>query len=292
VPSYDFVQEEWENQFDFCYFDQLYCQDVDTNVSAYSVSPATKAKFCFPSKDPQENLVIDKRSDSQKVTDILRIWSQLLTSDEQEIWNEIAERDLTRDISLESGIRTPKSFIENEIKAFKDLKKKDQINLLRTLDEAPNISNADNVPQQHGESLPQADLPSENPSRLLCELDIDNEFLSHFCKLSLPSAVCLSAHKAGPCNNADLPVSIAKLLEECQQEVCQIRQAAKLPLKLQLIFKSNHKLLFKYLFILSYKYNLSKSLSSVRKKLENFKTVSGKLLKKVCSALLTRKLIE
>ena len=113
MPSYDFLQEEWENQFDFCYFDQLYSQEVDTNVSAYYVSPATKAKFRFPSKDPQENLVIDKRSDSQKVTDILRIWSQLLTSDEQEIWNEIAERDLTRDISLESGIITPNFFIEN-----------------------------------------------------------------------------------------------------------------------------------------------------------------------------------
>ena len=104
--------------------------------------------------------------------------------------------------------------------------------------------------------------------------------------------MCLTDHKESLCNHANLPVSIAQLLEDCNKEVGQIRQAAKLPLKLQLIFKSNHKLLFKYLFILSYKYNLSKSLSSVRKKLEKFKTVSGKLLKKVCSALLTRKLID
>jgi hypothetical protein len=102
VPSFEFVEEEWKNQF-----------------------------------DPKENLVLDKRSDLQKVTDILRIWSQLLTSEEQEIWNNIAERDLTRDISLESGIKTPKCFIENEIKAFKDLKKKDQNDLVRTLHNVP-----------------------------------------------------------------------------------------------------------------------------------------------------------
>ena len=123
MPIYDFLQEEWENQFDFCYFAQLYSQEVDKDISANYLSPATKAKFHFPSQDPQENLVVDTRSDSQKVTDILCIWSHLLTSDEQDIWNDIAERDLTHDISLESRIRTHKSFIENKIKAFKDLKK-------------------------------------------------------------------------------------------------------------------------------------------------------------------------
>ena len=92
--------------------------------------------------------------------------------------------------------------------------------------------------------------------------------------------MCLTDHKDSLCNHANLPVSIAQLLAECTKEVCQIRQATKLPMKLQFIFKSNNKLLFKYLFILWYKYSLSKSLSSVRKKLEKFKTVSGKLLKK------------
>ena len=78
------------------------------------MSPATKAKNFSILRTHKKISLFFKRSDSQKVTDILCIWSQLLTSDEQEIWNEIAERDLTRDISLESGIRTPKSFIENE----------------------------------------------------------------------------------------------------------------------------------------------------------------------------------
>ena len=137
MPSFEFLEEEWKDQFDFCYFDQLHYHGGTTNISSYSVSPATKAKFCFPSKDPKENLVLDNRFDSQKVTD----------SDEQEIWNDIAERDLTRDISLESGIRNPKSFIENEIKAFKDLKKKDQSDLLRTLSKVPDIFNSDLFPK-------------------------------------------------------------------------------------------------------------------------------------------------
>jgi hypothetical protein len=145
LPSFEFLEEEWKNQFDFYYFDQLHYHDGSTNISSYSVSPSTKTKFCFPSKDPKENLVLDKRSDSQKVTDILRIWSQLLTSEEQEIWKDIAERDLTRDISLQSGIRTPKNYIENEIKAFKDLKKKDQSDLLRTLRKVPDISNSNPI---------------------------------------------------------------------------------------------------------------------------------------------------
>ena len=169
MPVYEFLEEEWKNQFDFCYFDQLHYHDGSTNISSYSVSPATKAKFCFPSKDPKENLVLDKRSDSQKVTDILCIWSQLLTSEEQEIWNDIAERDLTRDILLESGIRTPKSFIENEIKAFKDLKKKDQSDLLRTLAKVPDIYNSNTISQPTVESSPLDNLPSE----ILCEIDIE-----------------------------------------------------------------------------------------------------------------------
>ena len=129
MHSFEFLTEQWENQYDFCYINQINyeCQNNPTapdttDISACAVSPATKMKFRFPSKDPDENIVIDNRSDSEKVTDIIRIWSQLLTSEERVIWNEIAERDLTRDISLESGIRTPKSFIENEIKAFRDIK--------------------------------------------------------------------------------------------------------------------------------------------------------------------------
>ena len=120
VPSAEFFTEEWENQNDFCYLSPVYYECESNDISACAVSPATKAKFCFPSKDPAENLVDDIRSDSEKVTDILRIWSQILTPDEKLIWSDIAERDLAKTISLNSGIRIPKSFIECDIRAFRD----------------------------------------------------------------------------------------------------------------------------------------------------------------------------
>ena len=98
MPSVEFFTEEWENQYDFCYLSPVYYECESNDISACAVSPAKKAKFCFPTKDPAENLVDDIRSDSEKVTDILRIWSQILTSEEKTIWNDIAERDLTHNI--------------------------------------------------------------------------------------------------------------------------------------------------------------------------------------------------
>ena len=51
--------------------------------------------------------------------DILRIWSQALTPAETAIWNEVSQRDLSKDISLKSGLRTPKCVIDREIKQFR-----------------------------------------------------------------------------------------------------------------------------------------------------------------------------
>ena len=76
----------------------------ESDFSVFVASNAVKAKFLYPSKDPLPNLIEDTRSDSQKVSDILRIWSQILTPEEEFIWNEIAERDILKAISLPSGI--------------------------------------------------------------------------------------------------------------------------------------------------------------------------------------------
>ena len=113
MPSSDcnLIIEELDTENDFYYLSQKYYECKNSDISAFAVSNSAKAKFRFPSKDPSQNLVDDMRSDSEKVTDILRIWSQILTPDEQLIWSDIAEQDLTKAISLNSGIRTPKSFI-------------------------------------------------------------------------------------------------------------------------------------------------------------------------------------
>ena len=72
-------------------------------------SPAVKAKFKYPARDPIPNEIQDNRSDSEKVSDILRMWAKILKPEEQNIWNQIAERDIPKQISLQSGMRIPKS---------------------------------------------------------------------------------------------------------------------------------------------------------------------------------------
>ena len=65
--------EQWENECDFCYLNQIEYEcpsnpkaPETSDISTYVVSPATKAKFRFPSKDPDENIVIDNRNDAEK----------------------------------------------------------------------------------------------------------------------------------------------------------------------------------------------------------------------------------
>ena len=55
---------------------------------------AQKAKFRFPKHDPSAPDIVDTRSDEEKMQDILRIWSQVLTPAETAIWNEVSQRDL------------------------------------------------------------------------------------------------------------------------------------------------------------------------------------------------------
>ena len=76
---------------DFAYFNHSYelqPRQENTiswaeNVNAFPTSASLKSKFRFPSQDPDEHKMIDKRTDKQKVNDILRIWSQVL--DKQEL---------------------------------------------------------------------------------------------------------------------------------------------------------------------------------------------------------------
>ena len=108
-------------------------------------------------------MVDDTRSDSQKVSDILRIWSQIRTPDETLIWNEIAERDLEQTISLNSGIRTPKTFIEKDIKAFRDLKETEKSELLKKLINSPKN------PNPCESTFPDESVPSDkNLSHYVC----------------------------------------------------------------------------------------------------------------------------
>ena len=128
-------------EFDFHFSDENEPLSISEGVTSHSqlasaAVKAQKAKFRFPSSDPADNQVIDTRTPEQKMSDILRIWSQLLTKDETKIWNEISNRDLTNDISLKSGLRTTKSIIASEIKKFRE-NASEKSEMLRTLKKLP-----------------------------------------------------------------------------------------------------------------------------------------------------------
>ena len=67
-------------------------------------------------------LLVDRRNDAQIISDILRVWSQILTPAKQVVWNDMAQRDLSKAVLLPSGLRLNKSFIEKDIKSFQNLK--------------------------------------------------------------------------------------------------------------------------------------------------------------------------
>ena len=100
ATSFDPIIEEWEDENDFHYFDlPVLVSDSESDYSTvptFTASSATKAKsaarakYRFPPKDPSDNEVKDTRTDEEKVSDILRLWCQLLTDDEQKVWNSIA----------------------------------------------------------------------------------------------------------------------------------------------------------------------------------------------------------
>ena len=110
------ISELWDNEYDFHFMCDYQMYNNEVNAQSQLASAAVKAqraKFRFPRSDPQESDIQDTRTSEQKMSDILRIWSQWLTKDETHVClNTISERDLSRDISLKSGLRTCKSIID------------------------------------------------------------------------------------------------------------------------------------------------------------------------------------
>ena len=66
IVNIEYFIEEWDQENDFSYISQKQ-YECESDFSAFVASNSVKAKFRFPSKDPDKNLVDDTRSDSQKV---------------------------------------------------------------------------------------------------------------------------------------------------------------------------------------------------------------------------------
>ena len=133
-----YYTEQWIDENDFTFLDDTLYEILQEDFSAFVVSPTVKARYKFPAHDPSPNLIVDNRTLAQIVSDILRIWCQFLTKSEQDVWNDIAQRDLTKTLSLPPGLRIPKSFIDKAIKYFRNLQASEKQVLLKKLISAPN----------------------------------------------------------------------------------------------------------------------------------------------------------
>ena len=228
--------------------------------------------------------MIDKRTDKQKVNDILRIWSQVLDKQELELWSDIAERDISHDISLTSGIRTPKTFVDAELKKYKSATAKQRRDILQSAQKTPDFSDpvSDICSEQYE---PSNDPLRDQLSILPDELCVDQAFLA---KLSPQTQA--SANR--PCNQDLKDQMIAQTLGECRQEVTRIRKLQPAPPKLSRILHRNKQLLYKYLFVLKHKYRLSKRLNSVFSKIDKLNHISFRIIRAICNALVSRNLVD
>jgi hypothetical protein len=274
--------ETWEGECDFAYLQETYHFNDELEIDA-NVASDIKRKFRFPTQDPSENVIIDARQDSQKVADILCIWSQVLKPEEAEIWSDIAERDVTKDISLRSGLRTPKAIIDREIKMFKDISSTDKNKMSSLLQKLPDIPYKEsNIPLSTQDSSLTTPLSfSSNKLPNLSHLNTDT--VANFGSLEPDDN---QSEGQSECRTSPFEqVNLQELTDDCVKQVQFLRQQNKHPQRLHIILKSNSKLLLKFMILLKSKHKLRKNMSSIFSKLMRGKFISLKLIKKTCGVL-------
>jgi hypothetical protein len=274
--------ETWEGECDFAYLQETYHFNDELEIDA-NVASDIKRKFRFPTQDPSENVIIDARQDSQKVADILRIWSQVLKPEEAEIWSDIAERDVTKDISLRSGLRTPKAIIDREIKMFKDISSTNKNKMSSLLQKLPDIPYKEsNIPLSTQDSSLTTPLSfSSNKLPNLSHLNTDT--VANFGSLEPDDN---QSEGQSECRTSPFEqVNLQELTDDCVKQVQFLRQQNKHPQRLHIILKSNSKLLLKFMILLKSKHKLRKNMSSIFSKLMRGKFISLKLIKKTCGVL-------
>ena len=221
------------------------------NVQSQLASAACKAqraKFRFPREDPPVSEIIDTRSSDQKMQDILRTWSQCLNQDETDVWNQICDRDLSRDISLKSGLRTCKSIIEGEIRDFKNTSKDKKSEMLQILKNVPPLNSCNEqssllVSQGNSQSVDPSNNPEPTAESLLPNdqagvSHLDPEILSSYCD---PVSGSQDDPTINHCVKSDShSIQLSKM---CKTQVLRLCNQCHNKIKLQKIFRKNHKLL-------------------------------------------------
>ena len=111
--DFQFEEESYSGELDFPALGVYSLPQSEINVLA--MSPA-KQKFKYPTRDPPVSELKDERTDSEKLEDILRVSSQILTKEELAIWNEIAGQNLSQVMRFQSDVRIPKSVLDAELR--------------------------------------------------------------------------------------------------------------------------------------------------------------------------------
>ena len=104
-------------------------------------SNTAKAKFRYPRHDPLESDLHDNRTEREKLENIVRISSQVLTSTELELWEEIAGQKLTNSMKFESDLRIPKVVIDSELRKHNKLQSERQDAAEKLNDFEPEVGN-------------------------------------------------------------------------------------------------------------------------------------------------------
>jgi hypothetical protein len=99
---------------------------LQQNEAQKDATKLLKTKFRYPTRDPQPNVVQDKRTELEKIQSILRITSQILDKETLHIWNSVCERNLHLSKQHNSGIPLLKQNISDEIKAYRLNKQHEQ----------------------------------------------------------------------------------------------------------------------------------------------------------------------
>ena len=143
------------------------------------------------------------------------------------MWNDIAQRDLSKAVSLPSGLRLPKSFIEKDFKSFQNLKLQEKESLLKKIINAPSTP----FPTELDPSI----LPSE-PLSLDKPVKIPKESCSTALSVQCPvqpqttDFVIISPSRPQSENiSLDQHGQMSELLNSCHARVTQLRPGYQVP---------------------------------------------------------------
>ena len=241
---------------------------------------------------------MDNRSPKEIKADILRIWSQILRPDELELYNSIAERNVSHQCTLNGPIRTPKVIIDEQRKLYKQIKDEEERQAVlevcfpsgegttktiqpdpRTNDEASQTSMFSELHTIAGPD--PATGVAATPE--LTTAESQQHLAAFFCMEEIPATTQ---------EVQDSAETEQTLLDQCRVKVEGYRSKKKH--KISTILQKDRTLLFKYLVIL-FKYHsvVSKNLIRLFNMLQKKPNIrlNIRIIKRVCNSLYFHDLI-